>query len=498
MFVREFNFVGNTVFSDEELASITEEWKEREVTFEELEELRHKLTLHYVDSGYVNSGAVIPNQEVKDGVIVFLIIEGKLSDIEVTHNKGLRSQYIRSRLLLGTGPPLNVRELEERVQLLHEDPLIQKLDATLGPGVRLGESVLKVQVKENHPYQLGFRFDNHRSPSVGSLRGEFAVAHRNLTGWGDTLGIRYGLTDGMDDVSAHYAIPLTAHETTLKLRYDKSDSSVVEKPFDDIDIKSESETYEITLSRPFYKTPAREFSLSLIGERRHSETSMLGRPYSFSPGVQEGESDIAAIRFSQDWASRSPSQVFAVRSVFSKGIDAMGATRNASGPDGVFFAWLLQFQWARHLEMIQGSQVIFRTDLQLSADPLLPLEKFSVGGAASVRGYRENQLVRDNGVVSSLELRIPIFRMPLPKLSKRPDDGMVQIAPFADWGWAENIDTETPDPKTISSAGVGVRWDPSSEIHVQIYWGIPFRDVDVPDKDIQDSGIHFQVSCEFF
>ena len=35
-------------------------------------------------------------------------------------------------------------------------------------------------------------------------------------------------------------------------------------------------------------------------------------------------------------------------------------------------------------------------------------EKFSLGGVNSVRGYRENELVSDNGVIGSMELRIPL------------------------------------------------------------------------------------------
>jgi len=390
-----------------------------------------------------------------------------------------------------------MNRLQERVYLLHKDPVIRRLDAELGPGTRLGESVLNVRVEEERPYLLEFQFANNRSPSVGALRGEIHAAYRNLTGWGDTIGVHYGLAGGLDDISVYYTVPLTARDTVLKLRYERSGSTVIEEPFKDIDIESESETYGITLTYPLLKKPEKEFSLSLTGERRHSETYLLGNPFSFSEGVQDGESDVAVIRFSQDWVSRSQTYVVAARSLFSFGIDAMGATHNESGPDGRFFSWIGQFQWAKRLEFLKGSQMIFRTDMQFSKDPLLPLEKFSAGGAGSVRGYRENQMVRDNGVVSSLEFRVPVFLVPVPKISRSTDDGTVNLAIFADWGWAENTDLATPDPRSISGAGPGIRWDPSSKIHAQIYWGISFRDVDNLHNDIQDSGVHFQLGWQF-
>ena len=55
------------------------------------------------------------------------------------------------------------------------------------------------------------------------------------------------------------------------------------------------------------------------------------------------------------------------------------------------------------------SHLILRASTQLASDALLAMEKFVVGGHATVRGYRENQFVRDNGFAASAELRFPLF-----------------------------------------------------------------------------------------
>jgi hemolysin activation/secretion protein len=101
-------------------------------------------------------------------------------------------------------------------------------------------------------------------------------------------------------------------------------------------------------------------------------------------------------------------------------------------PDGEFFAWLGQFQWVRRFDP-WGAQLVFRTDVQLAEDPLLSLEQFAMGGHATVRGYRENELVRDNGIISSLEVRVPLW-------SDTPGRPMVELAPFFDWGNSWNTD----------------------------------------------------------
>src|SRR5262249_14480031 len=163
----------------------------------------------------------------------------------------------------------------------------------------------------------------------------------------------------------------------------------------DLDITSKSEIFGITVRQPIYRTLRQQVALELTGERESEETFLLGEPFSFSPGVHNGRSVVTALRLVVESVTRSEAQVVAARSRLSHGIDAVGATINSGPvPDGRFLAWLGQFQWVRRLDLFD-SQVIFRTDVQLSRDPLLTLEQISVGGRYSVRGYRENQFIRD-------------------------------------------------------------------------------------------------------
>ena len=108
-----------------------------------------------------------------------------------------------------------------------------------------------------------------------------------------------------------------------------------------------------------------------------------------------------------------------------------------------------QAQWARRLGVLD-TELIARTDLQLAKEALLPLEQIAVGGRFSVRGYRENQLVRDNGWLASVEARIPVIR-------ERRWANYVQVAPFVDVGHAWNTNRPTPELTTLASVGLGLR-----------------------------------------
>src|SRR5262249_49863433 len=159
-FVRKINIVGNTVFSAEELAQITAPYENRELSYEDLEALRVKLTVYYVNHGYINSGAIIPDQTLADGVVTIRIIEGDLTEINLEGNRWFRDSYIRDRLLLAAGHPFNINVMQERMQLLLQDPRFERLNADLRPGLKPGESVLNVQVEESRPYSTTMEYNN--------------------------------------------------------------------------------------------------------------------------------------------------------------------------------------------------------------------------------------------------------------------------------------------------------------------------------------------------
>jgi hemolysin activation/secretion protein len=494
VFVRQIKVVGSTVFSEQELSKITTPYTNRKLTTADLEALRLDLTKLYISRGYVTSGAVIPDQDVKDGVIIVQIIEGKLSNIELEGNYWFLPGFLRSRIERSAKPPLNINQLQERLQLLQETPGIVRLNAELRPGTQRGESTLNVRVTEADPFKAWLEFNNYQSPSVGAERGLVTLAHQSFTGHGDIIMVQYGRSHGVDpQLTTRYILPVNAYDTTVAVEYRKNDFLVVEEPFKSLDIKSKSDILGFTIRQPLYRTLTQEFAVAITGEYETNKLFLLGQPTDLlSPGSQGGVSRVAALRFSQEWVRRSTNQVIAALSRFSVGIDALGATINSDPnlPDGQFFSWLGQAQYARRFEPLK-IQLIARLTAQLSNDHLFPLEQMSVGGRYSVRGYRENTLVRDNAVLASLELRVPVLRSGL-------GEDIVQLAPFADFGRGTNTKADSPDPDTLASVGIGLIWNIWRGSRFEVYWGQELNHISTPGGNLQDHGLHLQLVVEAF
>ena len=500
LFVKKFEFSGNTVFSDERLSTLTAGYENRKITAGELQDVRRILSDFYLNQGYINSGAIFPNQKVKQGIVRVKIIEGRLTRVDISGNTKLKSDYITKRILPGSEKEavLNINDLQNRLKLLKQNPLIKQVNASLSPGTGLGSSNLKIDIEEETPYRFSLNYNNHRASSLGEHHAAIKAGHHNLTGRADRFDISYGLTQGLKNYSLSYSIPLNRKDMMLTLSHEVSDAAVVSRPLNRLDIENESYTSSVAIEQPFYKTIFSEFAMGLKLEKKHSKTFLLGRPYSFSPGVQDGKTDVSVLRFSQDFVTRGKHQVIAAHSCFGFGLDIWDSTRNNDDPDGTFSTWLGQFQWLWQSKWL-NSQLLFKTDLSLSRDPLLPLEKFSIGGATSVRGYPENYLTRDNGLVSTIEWRIPIARLGFPGMSKNNQDGVIQIAPFFDYGQGWNTKTHTPSPWDISSAGIGIRWRINPKSLVELYWGKALRNLEsYEDKsDLQSNGFHFNITIGF-
>ncbi|HEY9606367.1 MAG TPA: ShlB/FhaC/HecB family hemolysin secretion/activation protein [Allocoleopsis sp.] len=492
--VKRVEVLGSTVFSPAELEAAVTSFIGKDATFEELLAIRTAITKLYTDKGYTTSGAFLPPQDVTDGVVQVQVVEGAIEKIEIEGLSRLRSSYVRSRIGLAIKRPVNLSRLEEALQLLQLDPHINTVQAELSAGTAPGLSVLTLNVKEAQPLAASLSVENRNSPSVGSIQGTAAISHNNLLGSGDRLSAEYGKSEGVNTYNFSYAIPLNPRDGTLSVSYDHSSSRIIEKPFSEFDINSDSYTFSLGFRQPIIRTPTTEFALALSLDSRQSETFLFGDlPFSFSPGPENGKSKVTVLRFTQDWINRSSNRVLAARSQFSFGLDALDATVNDIGIDGRFTSWLGQFQVVQSLG--GGAILIARAGAQLTPDGLLPIEQFSIGGIDTVRGYRQNERVADNGIVGSVEVRYPIIRSP-------DRIGIIQLASFFDIGtvWNNQADVarEISSPSTLASVGVGLLWQLDPYVSARLDWGIPLISVSDGGDSLQDNGISFSIRFQPF
>lgn len=461
-----------------------------------LETLRQQLTRYLVERGYVNSGVLVAEPALRDGRVHFRIVQGRVQQVRQSGLDGLHEHYLAGRLVRAGDGALNIDTLRERFQLLLEDPLFERLNARLLPGDAPGDAILDVDVTRARPYQLSAYASNHRPPSTGSNGLGLSGWVRNLTGRGDHL--EGGLSapargSGGLRGSLGWRMPLNTAGTQFIAQFDHGQSSVVEEPLKVLDIRSKIDSREIGLTQVVLEQVDQKLTLGLSRMRRENRTTLLGEPFSFTPGEPDGITRIWSWRFWQEYTLRSDKQVLALRSTFTRARTNLLSAAELPVPADVaaqrYGLWLGQAQYARQVQE-QGAQFVARLNVQQSRARLPALDQMAIGGASSVRGYRENQLIRDTGAVLNLELEIPVVR--------RFGDGLnFSLVPFYDIGRGKNRGAAAD---TISSVGLAtrVRWQGLS---AELAYGKRLAHPDALDTQrgtLQDKGWHLRVAYEFF
>ena len=490
-----------------------------------LEALRHRATMLYVGNGYITSGAVIEDEDIKaarkTGALRVLLVEGKLVRVEVKDDTDaaskddwfsrlwpFRGDYVQDRLLGDAGQPLKTEDLEERYRLLLNDPLIERLNGTLMPSLKRGDAVLDLQVVRARPYGAYLGADNYSPPSVGGYAGRMGAWAGNLTGFGERVDFNFVATGGANNYNTSLLVPLSARGTQFAFRYTNSANLLIEPPFNTLDIHSNIIGYDGEISHPLLRAlrqgMAQTITVGLNFNVRQDTTTIAGQPLN-RPGADNGETQETVVRAWQDYKRQERDFDLALRSTFSVGVNALGATITSQVGDGRFFNWLGQgtgiYRLPKSLpKLFEEAYFSLNAAVQVSDDQLLPLEKLAIGGSNTVRGYRQNYLVRDEGFYTALEFHYPLY----PNAGWRgrgPSNGChLWLVPFFDYGGAWDY---RQSATYISSAGVGLDWQydgiKGSLFDASVYWAGRFNHYVLPagtPYDLQDNGVTFQVKWQ--
>jgi hemolysin activation/secretion protein len=488
IFVREIRIVGNSVLPDELVAERAAPYVNRRLTTEDLEVLRRELTLLYVDAGYATSGATLPDQDLAGGVLVVRIVEGRIERVEIEGARHFRESWLTRHLLPDHEEVVYLPRLEERLQLLQLDRRVRAIRAELRPGPRVGRAVLKVAIREAPPLYLRGDASNDRAPAIGGVNGRLRAEWSNAVGVSDVAAIETTLSAGLGEVRASYEIPFTPWDTLFAARVRYSASQVVEEPLAELDIESDFTSVGFQLSQPVHHTPRLFVDVGLIGEWRRAKNTLGGFPIDFTPGFENGKLVVSVLRLLGVASWRGRDHALAARTTLNFGVPVLGST-SSDGVDSQFVSWLAQLRWARRFGS-WGTELVGRFDVQVASEPMPTTELFALGGYYSVRGYRENRFVRDNGFAFSTELRVPLWK----SVDGRP---LVQLAPFLDWGrsWFASGRELDPGGQWLAGIGVGLRVNPTRWLRGEVYWGAPLVDVLTPGSDLQDHGVYFRIAA---
>lgn len=457
VFIKSIHVEGVTLLDPKEVSKLTTPYENTEKKLQDIKGLADKLTALYRQKGYITSRVIVPPQTIKDGVITLQGTEGKVGHITIDGGKYFTARAVTNRINLEEGNPFRLEPLKASLQQINTNPDIV-VKATLKSGTEAGKTDVELHVTDQFPVHLTPFYDNLGRRFIGTQRGGFTVTNNNFSGFGDKTSTSLNWSRRSFGVVNHYELPLGRTSRT-RIGFDYAYSSLrLGKELLPLHIKGRATLYTPFISHDIFTSERYKVSVDLPFDFVNLRTNILGEEFSrdrlrvLRPAINFQEFD------------RTGTTYF--RNEFGVGMNILGATTgheasaSRAGAGSKFFRWTAFLTRTQKLPL--GTYGILRLISQLSPDRLVSNEQLQVGGAFTIRGYKEGRVIGDNGLIVSGEWRAPaVF---FPKGLKIPMTGYelrknVQMVSFTDFGgsWTNRPTPGIGKSEYLLGVGVGLR-----------------------------------------
>jgi hemolysin activation/secretion protein len=405
--INQIDVLDNTLIPQYEIDHITNQYIGKQITIEELQAIAGELTRLYQKKGYLTSKFYLPPQQIKDGIVSIQASEGLIKPISLYEGSYFKRRSIFPRLQQDQYDNLNINRIKNDLARINENPDIN-LQATLRAGKQAGQTELIFHAKDKFPIHVSPSFDNLGRKAIGNNRLGLGITHNNLFGFGDRNITNLSWTSSSFTVANNYEIPIGKYGTKLGFAFHHTDLRVI-GALRALDIEGKSTTYTPYISQELYRSPKLIASGDLALDFKNLSTDILDRPFHVDrlrvlrPGLNIDQYDKHGRTFIRNELGIGLGGVLGASSFRSPLASRLGYKTD-------FFRYTGNL--TRITQLPWGIQDVFRLSGQYSPHILNSAEQTQVGGAFSVRGYREGQFIGDSGYVVSNELRIPFYLFP--------------------------------------------------------------------------------------
>ncbi|SIR99709.1 ShlB/FhaC/HecB family hemolysin secretion/activation protein [Pseudomonas sp. 7SR1] len=366
----------------------------------QLNELLKVITDRYIEKGLVTSRAYLPQQDLSDGHLQVLVVEGRLEGLKGAENSRLSEGELAMAFPGKVGDLVNLREIEQMVDQLNRLPSNQA-QMELMPGQHVGGSEVLVQNTPQKPWRVGLSRHNDGQRSTGEQQWGTSLDWDSPLGLADQLSLR----GGHDAVSDHQR---TSRNAMLyynlpfgwwNVSYTYSQSEYRSRgTVDGFNFKQtgDSQNHQVRVERVVHRDAMSKTSLN------------TGLAYlRTSNFIEDSKLAVSSHRLSEaqfgiNHGRRVGSAFVNLDLGLQQGIgafDAQGDDNPRPGqPDARYRKYTATLSYLQPFQL-WGESFSFSSLMtgQRSEDVLFSPQRMSLGGQSSIRGYKDQSLAGDSG-----------------------------------------------------------------------------------------------------
>ncbi len=448
--LKQVDIEGATVFSQEQLKPIYQEYLNKQVTLDIVWVMANKITEKYRDKGYFLSRAYVPEQHIKDGKVVIKIVEGYIGKVDIDDH--LYQYSVVKDMVNGitAEKPITSARIESFLLRLNDLPgesfraVLSEMD-----DVNAGSGAVKLTLKDAHQKgNVVVNYDNYGSRYLGpnegyvTYRGSIIPLQQTTISFLSSLPadeLRYGTVD--------HVIPLTSN-----LSWDFGGGITKASPgysLEAYDINSRSLSLSTGLSYQLIRQRERNLTIKLDLDGKDTSNEISSVPLNRD---HVRATRLSAIYEQMDkWAGYN-----VVDFTISQGIAGMGASNKGdvrlSRLEAIPDFTKAELSFSRLQKITDNWNIFGSLAGQKASGPLYSSEEFGYGGQTYGRAYDSSEITGDDGIDGSLELRYQGLNDKWRVFSPTPYI-------FYDFGKIWNYDVSQVDTASGSSAGFGVKFN---------------------------------------
>ncbi len=473
IYIREYRVVGARDLPKIEVAQTVYPFLGPGRTLDDVEQARAALEKAYQDKGFQGVQVLVPPQPGRGGVVFLQVNPGKLGQLRVKGARYFLPSAIKARARsLAEGKVVNFNDVNRDITALNT-LADRQVTPSLRAGLEPGTVDVDLTVKDKLPLHASLELNNRNNPNTSALRLSANANYNNLWQLGHTVGFGYQVAPerrlDAEIFSGYYIARFPGAESfSLMLQGRKQNSKLLLAQEGEFALLGTNNVvapgHTIGVRAIFTLPPGPSFIHSFTfgidyGNYRNEvfvtgptgRIPLLDEEYTYFP---------ITATYSATWTGQSYTTDFNAQVVF--GIRGSGTDRTElelNRPDADENFVRLRADLSHTHDLPYGLEGFVRLEGQVADRPLVNTEQIAGGGLQSVRGYLEGEVLADNGIFGTVELRSPSLLGFLGKTDEEKEKNEWRVYLFADAGYFSFRSTPSflESEFQLASFGIGTR-----------------------------------------
>lgn len=472
---------------------ITEPYLGRPATLADLNRLCRDFSSYFIDQNQPVVTAVLPEQQIRDGVVQILLLRGKVGRVICQGVRYFDPEDIEKAVHLPEGEDINLQTLTDNVNWLNSTPFRQ-VEPTLTPGKKPGTTDIVLETRDRFPVRPFISYDNFGVQSLGYDRYSAGLSLIDIwSGLDQQINWQYLTSGGFTSLISNngsYSLNLPwQHNLTFFGGYSSANPDSDSPGLSGTGLSQSGYYWQISGR---YNIPLPTLSLLEGLDFRHqtylgydykvSNTDIFFNGSALAPGAGVGLYNISQFVAGYTLNLTDPLGSTMFEGVMFGSPGGMNSNNNdttfqtvAPGASAAYVYGKLSLQ--RIFRLPLDGSLVLSGQIQQANTNLMPSESFGIGGYDTVRGYDQRSANGDNAYLGNIEIRSPTVSLIGEALGGGPMDQLVFLG-FIDYGQVLQYESLPGDYAInwhLLSIGPGLRYNIGPYLSVRFDWGFQLQ-----------------------